>query len=175
MTGHFEAKKHAYRQTQDGIVVSFVIHPNDVDSGFAVAPLGTRYMIGFAEIGDDGKPVTPAVAEQVDAPASAGDGSRAGASPVRESKDRKPFASLPLSQQAGMRCDELQFQTFMRDKHFAQGLSADFAADQVRFLCDITSRADLNDALCPGRNLWLELEKEYQAYLTDQRFAEARR
>ena len=27
---HFEAKKYAYRQTKDGMVVSFVIHPDDV-------------------------------------------------------------------------------------------------------------------------------------------------
>ena len=26
----FEAKKHAYRQTQDGVVVSFVVDPQDV-------------------------------------------------------------------------------------------------------------------------------------------------
>lgn len=53
----FEAKKHAYRQTQDGIVVSFVVHPDDVDSDFAVAPLGTRYMVVAVPIGDDEKPL----------------------------------------------------------------------------------------------------------------------
>lgn len=52
--GHFEAKKHAYRQTQDGVVVSFVIHPSDVPADLATAPLGTVYMIGFAAVGEPG-------------------------------------------------------------------------------------------------------------------------
>ena len=47
MKGHFEAKKHAIRQTQDGWVVSFVIHPNDVAPDFAAAPLGTIFMVGY--------------------------------------------------------------------------------------------------------------------------------
>lgn len=58
--GHFEAKKHAIRQTQDGWVVSFIVHPNDMSSDFATAPLGTRYMVGFAAIGDDEQPISPA-------------------------------------------------------------------------------------------------------------------
>ncbi len=59
--GKFEARKHAIRQTQDGWVVSFVVHPSDVSAELAVAPLGTRYMIAFAQIGDDEQPVeTPA-------------------------------------------------------------------------------------------------------------------
>lgn len=57
---HFEVKKHAVRQTADGWVVSFVVHPNDMDSTFAVSPLGTRYMLAVAQIGDDEQPVSPA-------------------------------------------------------------------------------------------------------------------
>ena len=58
---HFEAKKHAYRQTQDGVVISFVVHPNDLNAALAVAPLGTRYMVAVAQIGDDDQPVPPGV------------------------------------------------------------------------------------------------------------------
>jgi hypothetical protein len=54
---HCEAKKVAYRQTKDGLVVSFVIHPNDMPDALAVAPLGQRYMLAMAAIGDDEKPV----------------------------------------------------------------------------------------------------------------------
>jgi hypothetical protein len=54
---HCEAKKHAYRQTQDGVVVSFVLHPQDLPDGLATAALGTRYMLALVEIGDDEKPV----------------------------------------------------------------------------------------------------------------------
>jgi hypothetical protein len=52
-----EAKKHAYRQTQDGVVVSFVLHPQDIPDGLATAALGTRYLLALVEIGDDEKPV----------------------------------------------------------------------------------------------------------------------
>lgn len=52
-----EAKKHAYRQTQDGVVVSFVIHPQEIPDGLATAGLGTRYAMVLVEIGDDEKPV----------------------------------------------------------------------------------------------------------------------
>lgn len=57
---HCEAVKAAYRQTKDGLVVSFVIHPNDMPNALAVAPLGTRYMLALAQIGDDEQPVSPA-------------------------------------------------------------------------------------------------------------------
>jgi hypothetical protein len=52
-----EARKIAYRQSKDGFVVSFAIHPNDVPDGLAVAGIGTRYMLALVEIGDDEKPV----------------------------------------------------------------------------------------------------------------------
>jgi uncharacterized OB-fold protein len=53
---HCEAKKHAYRQTQDGVVVSFVLHPQDMPEGLATAPLGTRYVLAFVELNDDETP-----------------------------------------------------------------------------------------------------------------------
>lgn len=53
MKGSFEAKKHAIRQTQDGWVVSFVIHPNDMTPEFAASPLGTHLMLAYAEVTDD--------------------------------------------------------------------------------------------------------------------------
>jgi hypothetical protein len=54
---HVEAKKIAYRQSRDGLVVSFVIHPNDMPDALAVAPLGQRYMLALAAIGDDERPI----------------------------------------------------------------------------------------------------------------------
>lgn len=172
MVGSFEAKKHAYRQTQDGIVVSFVIHPNDVDAAFATAALGTRYMIGFAEIGDDGKIVSGPVAELVDAAdLKSADASRVGSNPTgARHKDRKPFASLPLSQQAALRCQDNDFKLFLNAG------SADDAAKKVRDRCGIASRAELDDPECElSRKWWLELEGCYQAYLTDLQYADVRR
>jgi hypothetical protein len=143
MTGHFEAKKHAYRQTQDGVVISFVIHPDEVDSALATASLGTRYMIGFAEIGEDGKPVK--------APA-----------PVAV-KEAKPFASLPLSQQAAIRCQDNDFKLFMGASN------ADDAASMVRERCGAKSRSDIAEGT-PAGTEWMFLNAEYQAWLTTQRY-----
>lgn len=52
-----EARKIAYRQSKEGFVVSFAVHPNDVPDGLAVAAIGTRYMLALVEIGDDENPV----------------------------------------------------------------------------------------------------------------------
>lgn len=179
MTGHFEAKKHAYRQTQDGIVVSFVIHPNDVDAAFAVAPLGTRYMVGFAEIGEDGKPIEniaargriPAV---VTAPEQPGQttGPASSGMPV---KDRKPFASLPLSQQAAIRGSDPAFRTFLAkdDDQFLM-YDAHMAADEVRHRCGVKSRAELDkDAVRAAA--WRTLNKDFEAWSTTRQYADARR
>lgn len=56
---HCEARKVSYRQTKDGLVVSFVIHPSDMPDTLAVAPLGQRYMLALAAIGDDERPIEP--------------------------------------------------------------------------------------------------------------------
>lgn len=62
---HCEARKIAYRQTRDGLVVSFVIHPNDMPDTLATAPLGQRYMLALAAIGDDEQPIAP-VAQRIE-------------------------------------------------------------------------------------------------------------
>ena len=54
---HCEAKKISYRQSRDGLVVSFVIHPSDMPDELALAPLGQRYVLALAAIGDDEEPV----------------------------------------------------------------------------------------------------------------------
>lgn len=163
--GSFEAKKHAYRQTQDGIVVSFVIHPNDIDAAFAIAPLGTRYMIGFAEITDS------PVAQQVEPPAH--NVKVEGSSPSGSTKaPRKPFASLPLSQQAGMRTDDKSFQEFLETQvpiHDEESY-----ADAIRSICGVESRAEIKPGT-PAAVSWAALEVRYQDWLTTQRYASTAR
>jgi hypothetical protein len=53
---HCEVKKHGYRQTQDGVVVSFVLHPEEIPDNLATAPLGTRYTLALVELNDDDTP-----------------------------------------------------------------------------------------------------------------------
>lgn len=57
MEGHSfiqaEAKYYSMRKTKDGIVVGFVIHPNDFSAELALAPIGTRVLLAIAEISDE--------------------------------------------------------------------------------------------------------------------------
>lgn len=146
MTVGFEAKKHAWRQTQDGIVVSFVIHPNDINAALAVAPLGTRYMIGVAEIGDDGRPVEAKTIPQTGPAAT-----------------KKTWSNVPLVQQAGIRCNEPAFHEFIA------AADADAAAAYVRKFCKVTSRSAIKQGTSAGE-LWLHLERDYDAFLTTRQY-----
>lgn len=62
-----EAKKHAYRQTKEGTVISFLIHPDDVASllqqELSVSEIGARYMLGIVRL--DEETDYPVVPEQV--------------------------------------------------------------------------------------------------------------
>lgn len=83
-----EAKKHAYRQTQDGVVIAFVVHPDDVDPVLASAPLGTRYTVALVQMSDENEPVggpTKTVA----------------------------WEQMANSQQAGIRCNDDRFKSWV--------------------------------------------------------------
>jgi hypothetical protein len=55
---HCEARKIAYRQTKEGVVISFVLHPDEVPDSVATAALGTRYVLALVELNDDETPKT---------------------------------------------------------------------------------------------------------------------
>lgn len=147
--GSFEAKLHAFRRTQEGVVVSYVVHPNDVSAALATAALGTRYMIGFSEIGDDGKPIEPPKPAPKPAPA----------------KERQRFADLPLSQQAALRCNDMKFRKWL-------GVATEIdAARKVRVQCEVQTRAEF-DKDGEAATRWHLLEAAFQAYRTTQQYAE---
>lgn len=147
---HFEAKKHAYRQTQDGIVVSFVIHPDDVNADFAVAALGTRYMVALAKIGDD-EQVEPIKPQKVSAPANDKPADFHG---VPSEPERKRWHELSLPQQIGIRCNDPRFIAWLGNS------SADGAAKSVRVQCAVTSRAEIQPGTEAAR-LWAQLESDF--------------
>lgn len=145
---HFEVKKHAVRQTADGWVVSFVVHPNDMDSAFAVSPLGTRYMLAVAEIGDDELPVSPAGPQpQTQERATVAGKDRTSepqSKPAGEPKDRQPWHELPPQKQAGILCGDKAFWKYVQEKT-ASGWIADeqSAAVWLREELGILSRRDI--------------------------------
>jgi len=92
----------------------------------------------------------------------------AGTSP-KTREDRRPFASLHLSQQAGIRCQDARFLKFLGVKF------QEDAGSSVRARCMISSRSELDDERNNvSRDLWVRIEKEFQEWLTDQQYAEAR-
>lgn len=155
-TTPIELKKHAYRQTQDGIVISFVVHPNDMPAALATAGLGTRYMAAFVEIGDDEKPVERPESVAMPEPAPKAD------TPVKAGP--KSYA-----QRIGILCNNAAFRRFLAERYWPGSniavLDGDMAADTVRDICGVASRRDILPGSAAGEK-WCVLEIEYQNWLS---------
>ena len=128
MKGHFEAKKHAIRQTQDGWVVSFVIHPNDVAPDFAAAPLGTIFMVGYQTTEDAEEAPVAQPPRDPD--------------PSKARKAREQYESRPAVEQAVTRAAML-----VKDKEYWAWVGCYNEDDADKFMkwsCQIRSKADIN-------------------------------
>lgn len=166
---HCEAKKHAYRQTQDGVVVSFVLHPQEVPAGLALAALGTRYMLAVAEIGDDEQP-KPVMA---DAPNRDEVGKitlhyQPGMEKVF--KPEKPKREMTLANRIAILCEHENFQTYLLHNYnrmwaASQGKDAEeCAAIVVRNICGVKSRSEiLYDTTEAAK--WKQLYTEYESWI----------
>lgn len=165
---HCEAKKHALRQTQDGIVVAFVLHPSDVPAALQLAPLGTRYMLALVEIGDDEAPINrkdgeansseqhqPVPGRDKTPPALVAD------TPVRA---RKPVASEKrLAMQAGRAASDPVFQTFLFESGQITAKDEDTAAMAIRGICEVASRAEIVPG-SPAAIRWERLHGQFLAW-----------
>ncbi len=52
-TDVFEAVKISFRQSKDGYIVSFSVHPNDVPASLFTDPVGSRYSVGIVQLDTD--------------------------------------------------------------------------------------------------------------------------
>ena len=151
-----EARKIAYRQTKDGVVLSLLLHPSEIPDGLAIAPLGTRYMIALVEIGDDEQPKR----KEGDVTAQQNK-ERPVATPSRPATDRSGGAQswhqMSPTQQAGILCADKSFWKFI-GAHSEQE-----AADFVRLRCGVTSRKDILPDNQAGRR-WRDLVSDYRAW-----------
>jgi len=111
----FEGVKTALRQTKDGVAITIVIHPNDLPNDLLSDEIGSRYMVGMAKIGDDGNVIEP--------------------ESVREAK--RDVAS------AGALCRDTDFQQWLSNNGFSDGLTEDDAAHAVRGLLGVGSRSEI--------------------------------
>jgi hypothetical protein len=147
---HCEAKLHGFRRTADGVVVSFVLHPAEVPSMLALDPLGTRYMLAVAVIGDDEQPV----ATKTNQRSEAGKQRYAAADPASQAVTRA--ALLPSDE---------------RFRKWASVGSQGHAEAFIRSWCHVKSRREIAEQE-PALERFLEMEL---TYLTETgQMAEAR-
>ena len=111
----FEAIKSVLRQSKDGIVLSLVIHPSDVPVPLLSDPIGSRYMVGMARVGDDEESIEP--------------------ESVREGKR--------MVTSCGALCRDSDFQRWLVDNGFTDDQTETAAAATVKRLLKVDSRAEL--------------------------------
>lgn len=146
---------YAYRKNKDGVVVSFVIHPNDMPAALAIAPIGARFVSALVMVGDDELPVSPAAKEKSAEPRPVLPKSPAGA--------KRAFRDLPPPQQAGIHCEDPVFAAFLRETYADDWHETQDAAECVRLICAVSSRSELATNH-KARVIWHQLDSQFQAW-----------
>jgi hypothetical protein len=83
------------------------------------------------------------------------------AASVEAPKPHRPFSELPYPQQAALRCQDLSFREFLREKKGFDIDGAEEAARAVRSACNVKSRADIKPGTV-AEKLWLRLNSHYE-------------
>ena len=143
MTEACEALKIRYSQENDGMYVTFCIHPTEMPVGLATSPLRSRWMLALVQIGDDEKPIPK---------------------PVSAEKKKKVMNANVM--RAAILCGEPQFQKFLSKRYGKQwrgalGTGNEQAADAMRAILKIDSRRDIAtdpEALAEFDKLMAEFE-----------------
>lgn len=167
--GHFEAKVSGRRESTSGIFLTLQIQPDDHTPELAMLRVGSALMIGWSEVVDTtvhkldtSMPVSEAIA-LID---------------NKLQKERRAFKDLSLSQQAGIRCADKQFQQFIVERYSgadAYTVCEANAATLVREICLVKSRTDLDGANGTIGAKWFHLERDYQSWLTEKRYKDSYR
>lgn len=91
---------------------------------------------------------------------------------MRGPKTKRAFSELSLPEQAGIRCEDSLFASFICDQT-GLGNSADIP-QIIRDHCGVLSRAELATDQSAALK-WRKLEEIYQRWLTDKRYADMKR
>jgi hypothetical protein len=78
-------------------------------------------------------------------------------------KERRPFKSLPLSQQAAIRCQDEEFRRFLVEREGGSDMvvtDAESTAATVRDICGVASRSEIREQNVSGA-LWRELDSAF--------------
>lgn len=95
-------QKHGFRQTQQGVVVSYLVDPVDMPDKLATDPLGTMYGAVLVEVDENDEA-------------------------VEDKKPKRSFHDIPRSQQAGILCGDLQFQEWFLGTDYGYALGTEEA------------------------------------------------
>jgi len=136
-----EVKKDGLRQRQSGDwVLSLVIAAADMDERITAAPMGTRFQCALVEINDDESPT--------------------------HDRARQHWRGMSPTKQAGMRCKDPVFWAYLSEEmHFTEIDNEESAAQAVREVCTISSRADLDKPLRnDARRIWHDLDSHFQGW-----------
>jgi hypothetical protein len=137
-----EVKKDGLRQRQSGDwVLSLVIAAVHMDARITGAAMGTRYQCALVEVNDDETPV--------------------------QDPEKQKWRDLGPVKQAALRCRDPVFWAFLKEEKKLRAHSQDEAADIVRLLCAVSSRADLA-INASARVTWNGLDDHFQAWKAAQ-------
>ncbi len=134
-----EVKKDGLQQRQNGDwVLRLTVQAADMDQRVTSAPMGTRYQAVLVEIGDN---------EQ----------------PVEQPKGELDWREVQPAAQAGIRCAEPRFRDYLAVEHGIATKTAQEAAEAVRTLCGVNSRAQLG-VNHRARALWHQIDASYRQW-----------
>ncbi len=157
--GHFEAVKYAYRQSKEGFVLSFIVHPSDMPDDMATAPIGSMFVIGYA------------AAKKVPEPNLAGGSSdltHSGSGVVSSSsRDDRPLAK-PIrtpSQRAAYLCTKSRFWSFLNSiRKGGLYINSEAKADAaLKAHLGLTSKTELDKSDLAAEG-FEEFESEFKAW-----------
>ena len=143
MAEHFEAKKYAYRQTKDGVVLSFVLHPDDIPPDMAVSAIGSRYMVACVQINDQEEPVQAKAKNE-------GERALSRACLICKDSDYQNWVRLNAETWGVVQRSFGQKQLDLSDE--------ELCARVIRSVCHIGSRSDLKTSASAQQRLNLHLE-----------------
>ena len=158
---HCEMVKYSYRQTKDGVVVSFVVHPNDMPAALATAPIGARFVSALVQVDDNELPVHQPAKE------SSKPGQVA-PKPDRVKPGKRDWREVPYPQQAGIRINEPTFAAYLREEHSDDWHETGDADACIKLICRIESKRELSTNH-KALTLWRQIDSHYEGWLAKER------
>lgn len=110
-----EVVKIAMSQDKNGHILKLSIHPNDLPKDLVLDPLGSRYVMVLARLGDQDEIVQP----------------------KEKSEGENAVAS------AGLLCRNARFISWLVDRGYSRGHTEDDAREAVRDFCSVKSQSEL--------------------------------